>query len=288
MTIRSILFLYRGEDYEASALDEACRLAVQAKAEVHVLHVIAPIGLYPDVYGSEVARFEKESQATAEKAQACAEKGASDNGLPFSRDWFSDPQPVLPRVVFRAVTGDVREQTRKFGRAADMVVVGRGEPDSLVDLDLVLAGLMEAGTPVLVVPADASPWFGQAHKSKSVVLAWDGSVQAGRAMRSLEGVLAPEQMVQILCVLHGSAPHWPCPPAMARSWLELHGFRAHVARAGPFVSPAGDTVLKSAEHLEAGLLVMGGYGHSHWSQLVWGGVTNHILKSAGLPVLLHH
>ncbi len=288
MSVRSILFVYHGEDYEASALDEACRLAIHTRAEVRVLYVIAPLTWYPDLYEGDVVQLEKEGLARAEKAQAAAEKCAAAHELPFTREWFSDPQPVMPRMVFQAVTGDLRGEIRKFGRASDIVVAGRGAPDAVVNLDHVLAGLLEAGTPVLVIPSAAGPWFGKSDSVKSVVLAWDGSLQAGRAMRALEGLVAPGRAVQIMCILHGNGLRGPCDPSVARSWLELHGFAAHISRSGPFVTQTGEAVLKGAGQLGAGLLVMGAYGHSHWSQVIWGGVTSHVLKHAGLPVLLHH
>ena len=43
-------------------------------------------------------------------------------------------------------------------------------------------------------------------------------------------------------------------------------------------------------HMDAGsdLLVMGGYGHTRWSEAVLGGVTSSILDTMDIPVLLAH
>jgi nucleotide-binding universal stress UspA family protein len=48
-------------------------------------------------------------------------------------------------------------------------------------------------------------------------------------------------------------------------------------------------VLEAAtEKLHAGLLVMGGYGHSRARELLLGGFTRHVLRDAPLPVFLCH
>ena len=47
-------------------------------------------------------------------------------------------------------------------------------------------------------------------------------------------------------------------------------------------------MLAAASELGAGLLVMGGYGHSRVRELVFGGVTEHVIRGAKLPVLMAH
>ena len=49
-----------------------------------------------------------------------------------------------------------------------------------------------------------------------------------------------------------------------------------------------DVLLAKAEKSGAGLLVMGGYGHSRLREAVFGGFTQRILDSANIPVLMSH
>jgi nucleotide-binding universal stress UspA family protein len=51
---------------------------------------------------------------------------------------------------------------------------------------------------------------------------------------------------------------------------------------------AAETLLAAAAELGAGLLVMGGYSHSRVRELIFGGVTAHVLRGAALPVLMAH
>jgi nucleotide-binding universal stress UspA family protein len=54
------------------------------------------------------------------------------------------------------------------------------------------------------------------------------------------------------------------------------------------VRSAADAVMGAASEIGAGLLVMGGYGHSRLRELVFGGVTEHVIRGAALPVLMAH
>ena len=50
----------------------------------------------------------------------------------------------------------------------------------------------------------------------------------------------------------------------------------------------GPALLAKARELNADLLVMGGYGRSRLSELVFGGVTRTVLREMKCPVFLSH
>jgi nucleotide-binding universal stress UspA family protein len=50
----------------------------------------------------------------------------------------------------------------------------------------------------------------------------------------------------------------------------------------------GEALLSTAADMGAGMLVMGGYGHSRYRELLLGGVTSTVLRAMTLPVLLAH
>ena len=56
----------------------------------------------------------------------------------------------------------------------------------------------------------------------------------------------------------------------------------------PWDEGIGQTLLAAAERHSAELLVMGGYGHSRLREMIFGGVTRHVLRHMNLPVLLAH
>jgi nucleotide-binding universal stress UspA family protein len=70
--------------------------------------------------------------------------------------------------------------------------------------------------------------------------------------------------------------------------LRWHGFNVSARHLHDGQGSAADTLLAAANDQGAGLLVMGGYGHSRFEELVLGGFTRQVLGSAELPVLMMH
>ena len=69
--------------------------------------------------------------------------------------------------------------------------------------------------------------------------------------------------------------------------LRWDGFTASVRRLKPGADGAAETLLMAARE-QAGLLVMGGYGHSRLREWIFGGFTQRILRGAEAPVLIAH
>jgi len=47
-------------------------------------------------------------------------------------------------------------------------------------------------------------------------------------------------------------------------------------------------LLSRAADMSADMMVMGAYGHARWSELLLGGVTNVVLSSQTVPVVMSH
>lgn len=168
---------------------------------------------------------------------------------------------------------------------ADLLVLGR--PARLNDTEAATSGLVEScilrsGTPALVVP--------HPHRrdivGASVLIAWDGSVQAARAVRSALPFLRRARQVHIAS--------WSRPPARApfsqlglTEWLDRHGVgsRQHLHEATAHV---GDALRALAHELKADLIVMGCYGHGPWRERMFGGATRSVLMAPPTPVLMAH
>jgi len=52
--------------------------------------------------------------------------------------------------------------------------------------------------------------------------------------------------------------------------------------------PVADCILSHATDLGAGMIVMGGYGHSKLSEQIFGGVTRDMLRGSPVPILMSH
>ena len=71
-------------------------------------------------------------------------------------------------------------------------------------------------------------------------------------------------------------------------YLRLHGVEPIWHREHQEPEALGERLLSRAFELNAGLLVMGCYGHSRAREWMLGGVTRTVLRAMTLPVLMAH
>src|SRR5262249_40030458 len=105
-------------------------------------------------------------------------------GTPVSIEIHADAyDPLTPRLVHAA-------------RLTDASIVAAPSDASAVELDLVEALLMSSGGPVLIVPRRWS----RGAAIKNVVVAWDGSASAARAVRDAVPLLSQAAAVEVVSV----------------------------------------------------------------------------------------
>lgn len=188
----------------------------------------------------------------------------------------------------RLVDDDVGAGLALQARYADLVIAGQATPGTAtppVPGDLVASLLLRGGRPVLVAPhAGCSPSL-----QGTALIGWDGSVAALRAIVGALPLLRLMRHATVVAIDDGG----PCPrmaedPCVAMAgYLRRHGIDVHIGRrSGPH--RVADTLLDEATRRHAGLLVIGGYGHAHVREVLLGGVTETVLRTASLPVLLAH
>ncbi len=173
-------------------------------------------------------------------------------------------------------------------RYADLVIIGQPDPeiDGGYTRDAADYIVLNAGAPVLLVPTrTATHGFGG-----SVLVAWDGSANAARAIRDAMPMLEKAEKVKVLAVDPKPGKHGlgDLPGADIAHHLALHGVVAeaeHMPSAGVDV---GDVLLNEAANMGADLIVSGGYGHSRLGELFLGGVTDTLMKEMTVPVLMSH
>jgi len=178
----------------------------------------------------------------------------------------------------------LRGRLVRLARASDLAVLTRSQEISSLEQDLVEEVLFSSGRPVLLVPDRGD----LAVKFAKVVLAWDGSARAARAMGDALPLLGKDTAVEVVSV--AGDPN----PSKAIEGLEM---AEHLSRHIPNVSVAelpaldGNVAATIRNHMtltKADLLIMGGYAHSRLREMVLGGVTREMLSSAAFPVLLSY
>ena len=173
-------------------------------------------------------------------------------------------------------------------RHADLSVLGRPDPvDITPRFALTFKSLLlQSGRPLLVVPDGARLAF----PPRRVVLAWQPTREATRALHDALPLLSRDSEIDVLMVDPQIAEgrHGDEPGADIARHLARHGFSVRAVPLPRRDANEGITLLRHVAEVKADLLVMGGYGHSRWREVVLGGATRTVLHDANTPVLFSH
>jgi nucleotide-binding universal stress UspA family protein len=190
------------------------------------------------------------------------------------------------RIEWRTTAADALGAVALHARYADLVVIGQQEADApsgvgkAFERDLPLA----AGKPVLAVPYAFEP-----RQTGRVLVAWNASREAARAVSDALPLLRRARHVHVVAVNASATArgHGEEPGADIGLFLTRHGVKVTVARMDTDIE-VGAFLLSRAFDLEADLIVSGAWGHSRLQETVLGGVTRTLLSSMTVPVLLSH
>ena len=285
MSIRLILCIFSGADCELSSVHTALVLAKEHGARVRFLHLSpdpsAYVGLYGEgmiVSGDIVAAIERENLERLGQAKTLIAAAAIQQGVPLDAGEFPIHHAC---ATFHHVVGMQDRAIAREGRLSDLIVVGK---NNNAMHDAVTPALFSTGRPVLVVPAGKEePW-----QDKTVAIAWDGGLQAARALYSALPLISKAEMVYVLTAQeHGKALDLEAESGVM-AYLHMHGMKAQaiVVAAGQRSLP--ESLLIRAKDMKVNVLVMGAYGHSMLREMILGGVTEYMLVKADIPLLLSH
>ncbi|MCB8822312.1 universal stress protein [Microvirga rosea] len=181
--------------------------------------------------------------------------------------------------TFGALSGKVVDQAR----CSDLFIATRpyGGAGTAVWPDLVEAVLFGSGRALLLVP----PGRRRQGPIQSVLVAWNGSREAARALR--EGLDFIEQAARVV-VLVVDPPADAEPYAEVKAHLAHHNVVAEVVTADSRNRSVADVILEEARRISADLVLMGAYGHTRLREQVFGGATRDMLTASESPVLVAH
>jgi len=287
MTVRTILVPVRGDGKGETVLDHALSLARRYAAHLDVIHcrprpedllpfgVSVPAMLKKDILASAGTLADEEERKLKDLFEDyCARhKLTVIDAPPWPKDRVS--------VSWRERTGKQAAIVGLYGRLADLTVVAQPDSQRNLGLNTLEAALLETGRPVLMCPAKAAGDIG-AH----IALAWNGSSEISRAITAAMPMLESADTVTLLSVSEG--PAGPLGPEDGQAYLASHGIACGVRAITARATGTGQALLGGAKDAGADVLLMGAYGQSRRRELVLGGVTQHIIDRADLPVLLMH
>lgn len=278
MSFKTVFFAV-GTDQDTSDLERVAAVCADLGAHLNVLvlGIAAPPPASPygvisnDIWVGEVDQGQEAARAKAAEVTAVLEK----TGISFGVD---------PQFVDRAT---VTTLAARGARYADITFVAPHAAGAEAPQDWVLNGaLFESGRPVLLMPG--APFIFP--PKGRVLLAWDASVEASKAVRDAIGLLTRARAVD--AVLIDPVPsfdgHGPEPGADLAAYLARHGISTTIHRLPREGQEVGDILRRTATDLGAELIVMGGFGHSRLRQRFFGGTTSTMMKQVTVPVLMAH
>ncbi len=218
---------------------------------------------------------------TQERENAAASKAALDR---FSAACKRAGVAAEPVTLSASLAG-VGDQFGPMARRFDLSIVGQAEPDrSAVEEIIAEAALFESGRPVIVVPYIQKDPL----KLDRVMLCWDGSRAAARAIADAMPLLKKAGQVEVVIVSNERGKRDEIEGADMAQHLARHGLKVEVKRTVLGDIAVADVILSHAADAGADFIVMGGYGHSRLREFVLGGVTRSIFQSMTAPVLMSH
>jgi nucleotide-binding universal stress UspA family protein len=264
-----------GPDETSSALAYGLSLAQQAGAHATVQAASVKLALNSawvskfaaGLVHAENQRLDTLAQAVARSAQA----DAAAAGVTCSTE--------SPHLAYPYLLSSFRAQAR----CHDLTILD-AEPEALsLDRGLFETLLMESGRPLIVVPPGLDTFSAQ-----SIIVAWDGSAQAARAISDALPFLRAAKAVEVVSVIGEKDLQDAIERADIAPHLARHGVRLTVNSISAQNGDVAQTLRNRALEFRVEMIVMGGYVHSRLHEMVFGGVTQSLLKSSSVSLFMSY
>jgi len=264
----------------SSAIDEAVRFAAAVGGKLSLLAVQVDIPLRSNALADRLVGLSALEQEREAKSHAACRasldhftaSGAAAGVLADGRIEVANLYDAPDLVARRARTRDlciVPLANRYDGQTevAQAAIFGSGRP--------VLC--FRAGQPIL-----------RGDRRPDVMIAWDGSRRAARAMADALPILLQAASVRVVTFVDEKPAATLGLGAEAVRHLAAHGIAATHEDVAAAHEPIGETLDGYLRDRPADLLVMGAYGHPRWREFILGGATEHVLRAPPTALLLSH
>ncbi len=255
-----------------AAADLAARLNAQLSVAIGALHLSVRGVLSYGAPELVISDENQRSAAAAAAARARVIEIAGASGLTVHAEILSGDFDVIKRGC--------ASRARLHG----MVFAEAGVSGEYLAGSLLEHLIFESGRPVFIVPNG----FSAALSFDHILIAWDGSVGAARAVWSAIPLLHRSKTIEIVTVTgEKDLNAVPAGDTLA-PMLAYLGKKITVAALPRGGDTAAGVITKHAQGIGAGLIVQGAYGRSRWSELILGGVTRDMLDDCPLPMLMSY
>ncbi len=274
---KSILAISEGGPDAAMSFGLAARIASMFGGTVDAVHFSESRAHDVDIAAQAMPFLKPLSDGRLKARAAESERAFRELIAPIAGATFTGGEDVT------------RDQLVTLGRFSSVLLIGRpgADADNIAPAT-VKAAIYDCARPVVIAPPDSAP---NADKKpiSSVVVAWNGSAQAARAVGYALPFLEKARTVTI--VVAGEKPDDIGTSLLLRN-LGRRGIAATVETMDPGAVSGrarGRALLEYAREKKADLLVMGAYGHGGLTNFLGlGGATAKVISSCPVPLLLAH
>lgn len=288
--MKTILVPAGGSDTDKAVFATALSLARPLSAHLEFLHIrpgLDEVAAHTPhlgfAMGSGVQQAMDELEQQTETRAGAARRRFDELCRDWSVDVLEEPQACRrASASFHEETGNGLSHIMRRARHADAVVVGRRTRPNVLPADMMERLLLESGRPVVVAPAQPPEIL-----TDTIVVCWKETPEAARALTAAMPLLTVAKRVLIVGVQDRELTGQDTIDDVARH-LGWHGIRAQARWIAATAHSIAEELASVARECRAGLLVMGGFGHSRTRQRLFGGCTQSFLAAADLPVFLVH
>ncbi|WP_162913116.1 universal stress protein [Rhodospirillaceae bacterium SYSU D60014] len=287
--MKAILAHLTGGDTDEAVLGAALSVARRFGSHIEALHTrLDPAELSRFVGGEALAAgvpelaaaIERDAEQSCRRAKAAFDQWCAAQAVTVTDHPKDAPKDAAkPSAAWRETRGAPQRSIARFGRLADLIVLSRSvdamSEQTRVELE---TALFDTGRPVLLVPRATT-----VGALRTVMVAWNGSLEAARTVGLTMPILAAAEQVTV-----ATAPEGDITAADAEALVRYLGIN-NIRATSLAIEPGralGARLLSAAREARAELLILGAYTHSRVRQMLLGGVTRHVLEAADIPVLM--
>ncbi len=252
-------------------IDFAIELALKHHAHIQALHVLTParemFKVVPvQTYSAEIFdQYEKNLLLEAKAYRDKYEKKLNASGVRY--DWCQSQ-------------GDLVTTLNHYSRTADITILTQKESSIYDIMSIMHDFIIESGMPVIVIPsAEVKADF------QNILIAWDGGQHCAKAVHNALPLLKEAKTVTVLTITQDDKTTIPEADICVK--LVRHGINAEALTLNDSVK-VETRILKTAQSLEADLIIAGAWGHRRIREIIFGGVTKTLLSNQKYPLFLSH
>lgn len=287
MSFKTLLMPIRDSDTSAELMETGVLVSKRFNAHLDLLFVhadpkemlpYATLGLSSSMKASVLESAERAGNEEANRLKSKLDELCNNHGVPRSARGES---PGKPSVGWLDERGLRNMLIGHLGRLADAVIMPKPMRISPPPRSFE-AAVRETGRPVFMVPRKTvHPML-----SKHVAIGWNNSKEAAHAMAIAHHCLREADSVTVM-VTEKRVNQRPSAEEVV-IYLKCHGIAAKIGMLDVRHRSVGEALLAQSKEAGVDLLVVGGYSRSRLRGMVMGGVTEHLLQHAELPVLMVH